>query len=150
VIAQDPDAAAPLLAFRSIGRLRPYAHCLRRFVIGAYLPGGDYDALTATYGGEYRRVTRDWLDSVIEAVGDAESRRMLRRRSNNAATKRFDSLLTSINRADTFATAGNGVNDTPIPWCAAVIAAAACRIVAGRKPCAMPHVAGFTINLCPS
>lgn len=150
VIAQDPGATAPLLAFTPIGRLRPYAHCLRRFVLGAYLPGGAYDAVTETYGGEDRRVTRDWLDGVINAVGDPEARRMLRRRGNNVAAKlAFESLLTCINRANTLAAAGNGVNGTPIPWCAAIIAAVACRIVAGRTPCAMPHVVGFTISLCP-
>jgi hypothetical protein len=150
IVAQDSDAEAPLLAFTPIGRLRPYAHCLRRFVLGAYLPGGNYDALAAAYGGEDHRVTRDSLGRVIDAVGDVAARRMLHRRDKDAAAKRaLDSLLTCINRADTFTAAGNGVNGTPIPWCAAIIAAAACRIVAGRKPCAMPHVAGFTINLNP-
>jgi hypothetical protein len=150
VVAQDPNATAPLLAFAPIGRLRPYAHCLRRFVLGAYLPDGGYDALTATYGGEDRRVTRDWLDRVIQATGDAGARRMLHRRGKDAVAKRtFESLLVCINRADTFAAAGNGVNGAPIPWCAAVIAAVACRIVADHNPCAMPNVPGFTINLCP-
>jgi hypothetical protein len=150
IVVQDPGASTPLLAFASIGRLRPYAHCLRRFVLGAYLADGPYNALTETYGGAHRRVTREWLDDAINAVGDAESRRMLHRRRKNAAAKRaFDSLLYCINRADTFATPGNGVNGTPIPWCAAVIAAVACRIVAGRRSCALPHVTDFTINLCP-
>jgi hypothetical protein len=150
VVAQDPDAVAPLLAFAPIGRLRPYAHCLRRFVLGAYLPaGGNYDALSETYGGETRRVTRAWLDRTIQATGDAAAQRVLRRRETDAAAKRtFDSLLACINH-DTFAAAGNGMNGASIPWCAAVIAAVACRIVAGRNPCAMPHVPGFTIDLCP-
>jgi hypothetical protein len=151
VVAQAPDVAAPLLAFSSIGRSRPYLHCLRRLVLGAYLPGGAYDPFTETYGGEHRRVTRDWLGTVIEAVGDAESRRLLHGRGNGTRTKRaLDSLLHCINRADTFATAGNGVNGTAIPWCAAIIAAVACRIVAGRHPCSIPQVSGFTINLEPT
>jgi hypothetical protein len=150
VVAQDPTAAASLLAFTPIGRCRPYLHSLRRFVLGAYLLGGNYDALTESYGGEYRRVSRDWLERAIEAVGDADTRRALLRRDTSVVAKRaLDSLLTCINRVDTFATAGNGKNGTPIPWCAAIIAAVACRIVTGRKPCCMPRVAGFNISLDP-
>jgi hypothetical protein len=148
IVAQDPAALTPLLAFTPIGRSRPYLHCLRRTVLGAYLPDGAYDAITETYGGEHRRVTRDWLGTAIETVGDAESHHMLL--GNSIRAKRaLDSLLHGINRTDTFATAGNGANGTAIPWCAAIIAAAACRIVAGRHPCSMPHIDGFTINLCP-
>jgi hypothetical protein len=66
-----------------------------------------------------------------------------------ARWRAFESLLACVNRADTFATAGSGVNGRSIPWCAAVIAAVACCIVAGRKPCSMPSVAGFTVNLNP-
>jgi hypothetical protein len=149
IIAQDPGAATPFLAFTPIGRLRPYTHCLRRFVLGAYLAGGGYDALAQTYGSN-RRVTRDWLECVIDVVGDAEARRMLRQRSRQVTAKRaFDSLLTSINQVGTYATAGNGVNGVPVPWCAAVIAAVACRIVANRRPASLPQVTGFTISLDP-
>lgn len=150
VVAQDPDAPVPLLTFAPIGRLRPYAHCLRRFVLGSYLAGGNYDALTETYGDEACRVTRGWLDAAIEAVGDAGARRMLHRRGKDAVAKRsFESLLTSINRGDTLATAGNGINGRPIPWCAAIIAAVAARIVASHHPCSIPHVKGFNICLDP-
>jgi hypothetical protein len=151
VIAQDPDTPAPLLAFTPIGRSRPYAQCLRRSVIGAYRSDGTYNAITETYGGERRRVTRDWLNTTIKAVGNVESCRLLRGYNNGARAKRaLDSLLHSINHANTFATAGNGVNNIAIPWCAAIVAAVACRIVFGRHPCSMPQVGGFTINLDPT
>jgi hypothetical protein len=148
-IAHNAHATAPLLNLTAaIGRCRPYAHCLRRLVVGAYGATG-YDALAKIHAGDCR-VTRDQLVDAMAAIGDVKTRQMLGRRNNNLCAHRaFAALLKSLNDAATWVAAGNGISSAPVPWVAAIIAAGAARIVVGRQPRSVPHVRDFITCLNP-